>query len=216
MKTRNKKRILGTRTILIACGLLVCLSGCSSKEKEPPPFQIVFTSFYINESAVSEYGASLVNDIPELSIDGKAPLFTPMIMGEARNNLESGTVGDPMMAMAGIMRLTTLVASGEIDIIISDLDNAARNARGGLFLPLSDVCTADDLAALNDRLLSFDLLSNDGYEPTPTGEKTPICGINITGNERIRRIFGDQEIGVFIVANTKNLELAKRVIVSLF
>ncbi|MDR0312694.1 MAG: hypothetical protein LBI14_03780 [Treponema sp.] len=214
MKT-NKKRITATRTMLVACGLLICLFGCSSKEKGPLPFQIVFTSLYINESAVSEYGAILLNDIPELSIDGKAPLFTSMIMGETSNNPESGNFADPMMAMGSIMRLTTLIANGDIDIIISDLDNAARNARGGLFLSLSDVCTDDDLAALGDRLLSFDILRNDGYEPTPTGEKTPICGINITGNERIRRIFGNQEIGVFIVANTKNLELARRVMVSL-
>jgi hypothetical protein len=212
----NIKRVLEARTILVACGLLVCLFGCSSKEKGPLPFQIVFSSLYINESAVTEYGAALLNEIPELSIDGKAPLFTSMIMGEAKNDTESGNFIDPMMAMGSIMRVATTVSNGEIDVFISDFDNAARNARGGLFLPLSDVYTVDDLAALGDRLLSFDILNTDSYEPTPTGEKTPICGINITGNEKIRRIFGDQEIGVFIVANTKNLELAKRVMASLF
>ena len=200
--------------MLIAGFLALCLFGCSSNEKKAAPFQVAFTAARLNESAVSEFGASLLNRIPELSIDGNAPLFTPMITGETQNNVEAGIIADPMMAMTGMMRQAALVSTGDIDVFISDMENAARNARGDMFLPLSEVFTDFELAALNNRFLSFDLVNTDGYETTPTGEKTPVCGIDITGNEMMLRIFGNQEIGVFIAANTKNMELAKKVMLS--
>ena len=201
--------------IAACCFITVCLTGCSSPSSKAAPFQIAFCSLYINDNAVSEYAASLQNSMPELRIDGNAPLCTPMIMGEVQNDIEAGVINDPMMAMGGMIKLAALVATGEIDVVIADLDNAARDARGDMYLPLVEVFTEQELSALSDRLLSFDLVETDGYETIPTGERTPICGINITGNEAMTPIFGNQEIGVFIVANTKNLGLAKSVMLSL-
>jgi len=199
---------------LVTLVLVLCLFGCSGGKKTTP-FQIVFSAALLSESAVTEYGNSLKSSMPELTIDGTAPVFSSMMMGETRNDAASGVPADPMMGMAGMMRMAAVVSTGEMDVFIADMENAGRNARSDMFMPLDKVFPGEDLSAYGERLLSFDILSNDSYDPQPTGEKTPVCGFSITGNPQIRRIFGDQEIGVFIISNTKNLELAKKVMRSL-
>jgi len=214
-KMAIKRRAFQRVLLLIAGGLTVCLLGCSGNKSKTAPFQMVFCSLSINDKAVSDFGASLLKEIPELTIDGKAPMFTPMIMGEVKNDIEAGVMSDPMMGMAGIMKMVAIVSTSDLDVFVSDMENAARQARGGMFMPLADIFSGDDLAALESRFLSFDILNTEGIEPVPTGEKTPVCGIVITGNEKMKGIFGDQEIGVFIIANTKNLELSKKVVKTL-
>ncbi|MCL2832130.1 MAG: hypothetical protein FWD78_03075 [Treponema sp.] len=211
---KNKSALIKNGFALLIAGVLVfTFLGCSSGGNKTSPFQIAFCSLYVNESAVSDYGAALLNSIPDLSIDGKAPLFTPMIMGESQNDNQLSN--DPMANMASIMKAAAVVSTGDLDVMIADMDNGARNARSGMFMNVSDLFPGEDLSALGTRLLSFDILNTDSYQPVPTGEKTPVCGISITGNDQMKKIFGDQEIGVFVVANTKNLELAQKVVRSL-
>ena len=202
--------------IITAC-LLAALgfSGCSSGSKKSSPFQIAFCALQLNDRAVSEYGASLLNDMPELKIEGKSPLFTAMIMGEAENNIESGSLVDPMMLMGGIMKLSALISSSELDLVISNMENASRIAGGGTFMSLDSIFLENELNVMGEKLLSFDIVTTDGYGATQITGRTPVCGISITNNEKMRQIFGSQEIGVFIVANSKNIELAKAVMLSL-
>ena len=178
-------------------------------------FKLFFSSLTINENAISIYANSLLNEMPELIIEGNNPLFTSMIMGDVQNDMESGILNDPMLAIGGMMKLPALIAAGEIDVMICDMENAARNARGDMFLPLGEIFTDDELAAISGRLLSFDLVETDGYETVATGEKTPVCGIDISDNDAMKSIFGNREIGVFIISNTKNIDLARAVMLSL-
>jgi hypothetical protein len=213
MKLRIGRKVL--LLVVMVFTLFTVLSGCSSQEKETS-FQMAFTSLFICQDAIDEYGESLARDMPELTIDGNAPVFTPIISGAVENNPEEGILNDPMLGMAGMMQMTALTAIGGLDVVVSDMENAARNARGDMFIPLDELFNADELANMTDRYISFDYVeSADSYEFVPTGEKTPVCGINITGNEEMKKIFGNQEIGVFIVANTKNMDLAKAVMLSL-
>jgi len=212
-KTVNENKVLAV-IIIFTAALIISLIGCSPKNTGPASFQIAFIASSMNQNAVTEYGAYLNNAMPELTIEGKAPVFTPIIIAEAADNPEPGNFVDPMMTMGGMIRMAVIGATGDLDIIISDMNNAERQAASGVFMPLSGFLTNDELSALESRSISFDIMSTD-HEPKPTGEKTPVCGINITGNERMRSIFGNQEIGVFITSNTKNLELAKKVVRSL-
>ena len=200
---------------VVIFAVMICLGGCSGSKKTSP-FQIAFASLSLNENAVSEFGASLLAKIPELAIEGTAPLFTPMIMGEVKNDQQSGILIDPMMGMAGMMQMAAVVSTGDIDVFISDMENGARNARGGMFMSIDKLFPNENLSAIEDRLLSFDIMTTDEYEPKPTGEKTPVCGISIANNDQLRRIFGNRDVGIFIVENTKNLELAKKVMRSFF
>ena len=207
------KKIVQPAGVLLAACAALCLFGCSSNNRASA-FQIVFAAASLNENAVAEFGTSITGGIPELTIEGRAPVFSSMMIGDTRNEMGMMT-SDPMMAMGGIMRQAAMATTGELDVMIADMENGARNARSGMFMPLNEIFTAAELAALSERLLSFDILSTGGIEPAPTGERTADYGISITGNESMRRIFGNQEIGVFIIGNTKHPELAKKVVNSL-
>ena len=190
--------------------LMFSFFGCSSNERGNQ-FQIVFYASQVSENAVTGYGSFLLEQIPELTIEGRAPLFTPMVMGDALQQI------DPMMAMGTTMRLTGLMATGEVDMIIGNMENASNMAQGESFIPLTEIFSESELRNLDDRLISFDITSvNESNARVPTGERTPALGISITGNDHIRAIFGSQEIGVFIITNTKNLELAKSVMMTFF
>lgn len=204
-----------TLLVLTLCIGIIIFTGCSSASARGSSFQMAFSALYMNSTAIGEYGTALTNKMPELTIDGNAPHFIPVFAGVVENNFETGVLHDPMMGLAGMMQMSMLVMSGDLDLVVATLDNAARDARNDMFIPLDEIFTAEEMAAFGDRLLSFEHVDTDGFDTWPTGEMTPICGINITGNEDMRKIFGNQEIGVFIVANTGNLDLAKGVMLSL-
>ena len=214
MKSKIMYRIIAL--ILVVCILVMSLAGCSSASASAnrTSFHIAFSALYMDATAVSEFSEVLASEMPELTIDGNAPTLTPIFAGMVENDFEAGIFHDPMMALS-IMKIPMMVAAGELDVVVSTLDNAAREARSDIFLPLEEVLTAEELAQFSDRLLAFEHVDTDGYNTWPTGEMTPVCGINITGNEYMRQIFGNQEIGVFIVANTGNIELARSVMLSL-
>jgi len=205
--------------ILICFLVLICVSGCSSGSKKASSFQMAFCAAHVDERAVTSFGTSMTSRMPELTIDGKAPQFLSMMMGgQARSEALPGLgASDPMLIMGGIVRISSMVAAGELDVMVADMENAARDARGSIFMPLKDIFTEAELAdiSLTRELLSFELVDTASEIPAPTGEMTPLCGIEVSGNDQIRAIFGNQKVGVFIIANTKNPDLAKAVMISL-
>lgn len=128
------------------------------------------------------------------------------------DTISTGGGSDPSMQMAGMMKLTAAIAAKEVDIIIADETNAARNARSEAFYALSDVMTADEISALGERALAYDMLNDDG---SATGEKTPICGVDLTGDEVVTSAMGNVSAGAFVAGNAANLENAKTVIKAL-
>lgn len=124
----------------------------------------------------------------------------------------TGDGSDPSVQMAGMMKLTAAIAAKEVDLIIADDTNAARNARSEAFYELSDILTADEISALGDKALSYDMLDDEG---NASGEKTPVCGVDITGDEVITPAMGSSSAGAFVVGNAANLENAKTVLKAL-
>ena len=173
----------------------VLMTGCGSESVEG--FQTVFCATYVDEDSVASYGETVSAALPELTVDGEEPLFTAMSMGDSDE--------DPMGTMAGMTRFTAMLSNGELDVVVSDLENAARNARGEVFLDVSSYLTEEEQEEYADRLLSFDMLDDSG---NPTGEKTAVCGIDVSDNETLSALAGGGECGVFIVANTDHLEQA--------
>ena len=110
------------------------------------------------------------------------------------------------MQMAGMMKLTMALAAQEVDVIIADELNAARNARSDSFYALSDLLTADEIAALGDRALSYELLDDEG---NPSGEMSPACGVDVTGDSALVHVVGNAQVGAFVAGNAPNLENAK-------
>lgn len=171
----------------------VLLAGCSSEKAEA--FQMAFCAPYVATEAVEAYGETVKADLPELTVEGTEPLFTAMTMGDSE--------ADPMAAMAGMTKFSAMAAAGELDVVVSDLKNAARNARGESFLDVSSFLTEEELERYAGRLLSFDMVDDQG---NPTGEKTTVCGIDVSDNETLSALAGGDECGVFVVANTSHLE----------
>ena len=124
----------------------------------------------------------------------------------------TGDGSDPSVQMAGMMKLTAAIAAKEVDLIIADDTNAARNARSEAFYELSDILTADEISALGDKALSYDMLDDDG---SASGEKTPVCGVDITGDEVITPAMSNTSAGAFVAGNAANLENAKTVLKAL-
>lgn len=124
----------------------------------------------------------------------------------------TGDGSDPSVQMAGMMKLTAAIAAKEIDLIIADDTNAARNARSEAFYELSDILTADEISALGDKALSYDMLDDEG---NASGEKTPVYGVDITGDEVITPAMGSSSAGAFVAGNAANLGNAKAVLKAL-
>ena len=124
----------------------------------------------------------------------------------------TGDGSDPSVQMAGMMKLTAAIAAKEVDLIIADDTNAARNARSEAFYELSDILTADEISALGDKALSYDMLDDEG---NASGEKTPVYGVDITGDEVITPAMGSSGAGAFVAGNAANLENAKTVLKAL-
>ena len=124
----------------------------------------------------------------------------------------TGDGSDPSVQMAGMMKLTAAIAAKEVDLIIADDTNAARNARSEAFYELSDILTADEISALGDKALSYDMLDDEG---NASGEKPPVCGVDITGDEVITPAMGSSRAGAFVAGNATNLENAKTVLKAL-
>ncbi len=124
----------------------------------------------------------------------------------------TGDGSDPSVQMAGMMKLTAAIAAKEVDLIIADDTNAARNARSEAFYELSDILTADEISALGDKALSYDMLDEEG---NASGEKTPVCGVDITGDEVITPAMGSSSACAFVAGNAANLENAKTVLKAL-
>lgn len=124
----------------------------------------------------------------------------------------TGDGSDPSVQMAGMMKLTAAIAAKEVDLIIADDTNAARNARSEAFYELSDILTADEISALGDKALSYDMLDDEG---NASGEKTPVYGVDITGDEVITPAMGSSSASAFVAGNAANLENAKTVLKAL-
>ena len=124
----------------------------------------------------------------------------------------TGDGSDPSVQMAGMMKLTAAIAAKEVDLIIADDTNAARNARSEAFYELSDILTADEISALGDKALSYEMLDDEG---SASGEKTPVYGVDITGDEVITPAMSSSSAGVFVAGNAANLENAKTVLKAL-
>ena len=119
---------------------------------------------------------------------------------------------DPTAYAAGSVKVSAMVASGEIDVMICDLENAAKYARSETYLPLEDFLSPEELASYEERLLSFDLVDDEG---NPTGEQTPAYGISMNGSEAFDSLYGDTDYGIFLIGNADPAELSKTVFLDL-
>ena len=175
---------------------LTSLTGCSGEESKQTSPNIVISASYVDDTAADNLKLHINEALPDKEID-----VTTISVGDPDK--------DPTSAMAGIMKLTTMFAGKEADILIADYDTAKRNAGSEIFYPLTDLFTEEELEPFQDKLISFEMSDDEGKL---TGEKFENCGIDVSDNEELARMcVGADSVGIYVISNSQNVETAKEI-----
>ena len=199
----NMKRVLSLISLTLAA--LLMLTGCSSGGKESYSVKIAAAVPYVLEGAQDKLQAALNEGLPSLTADGQKMLIQTVNTGD--------TKADPMSAMAGMSKVTTMFLGKEIEILICDADNAQRHGEGGeTYMTLEKLFTPDEQADMGIEALS--VLKTDGAP-------SAACGISLADCEGIRNIFKMSDLGLYVIdtpeteANLENIRTAVRYILSM-
>lgn len=180
----------------------LALSGCSSSggdDSLASGLRVVFAAPAVNQSKAEAYGETLKArdaSLPEVSC-------TAVSLGDSSK--------DPTAALAGMMKVSSMVAGKEIDVIFYDIDEAARDARSEMFYSMSDLFTQEELDLMQDRLIRYNQVDEEGNE---TAELTPECGLDVSDQTELAQILNSDRVGIFIVGNAQNLDAAKALLLS--
>ena len=188
----KRKRILAAG--LLAAASVFAFAGCGSSSSADT-IGVVVSAGYVDDEALQAFADALIAGHPDW--EGKVT-FTAQSMGD--ENLDGMGYG------AAVMQQTAMAAAGEMDIMVCDDENGARNSRSDLFIPLSDLFTDEEIASFGETL-AFEMVDESG---SPTGEMTPTCGVRVTG-DGLDAASGGADLGVYIVSTDKDETLVKEI-----
>lgn len=195
MKIKRTCKTIALFGFLLACS--VFLASCSSEK--PSSLQVMVGGPYIASEAYESCTEALTAAHPQWQA-GETPVsFTSMSFGDPETDPYAG---------ASIAKVSAMAAAQEIDLMICDTENAARFARSDMFTPVQSILSEEQLAACQDKLLTFEKVDDEG---NLTGEFTEACGIALNGNAPLDALYGNQEYGVFLVANADPMENAQQI-----
>ena len=169
----------------LMAGLLAAvlmLSGCGSSDGDHADrsLRVVFAAPFVNQSEAEGYADTLRArnaSLPEIRC-------TAVSLGD--------TSQDPTAALASMMKISGMVAGKEIDVILYDIDAAARDARSETFYSMSELFTEEELNEVE--------------------EMTPEYGLDISDQAEICKILNSDHVGIFVVGNAQNLDAAKALV----
>lgn len=179
------------KIICLALLALLLLTGCGKKNAE---FQVIFAAPYVSDELAEAYGESLA---------GKWE--TPVrCIGFSFGSEDY----DASMYGASAMAMSAMVAAGEVNILVCDLEEAARYGRSGLFYDPTQLFTAEELSGWEEKLVRFDLVDETGQ---PTGEQTPPCGLELSGRKDLTEILASERYGIFLIGIGEDEAMTKEV-----
>ncbi len=191
--------------ILLALTALLTLTGCSGGGQEAYSVKIAVAVPYAVEGAAEQFADALNEGLPAMNADGRKMLIQTVSTGDTKN--------DPMSAMAGMSKVTTMFLGKEIEIMICDADNAQRHGEGGeTYMPLEKLFTPEEQIGMGIEALT--VLKTDGAQSAP-------CGISLAGCEGITGLFKMSDLGLYVIdtpeseANLENIRTAVRYILSM-
>ena len=101
-----------------------------------------------------------------------------------------------------------MMAAGEVDVLITDADNARRYGDNGeSYIALSELFTEEELAALSAEATGVPVLDDEGQE---TGETSAACGFILS--ESASALTGLVDMRIFVFANCEKTDAAKAVV----
>ncbi len=205
------KRVISLTALVLA--VILMLTGCSSGDTSAAnaSVKIIVAVPYVLEGAGDEFKAQLEQGLPGLNTEEKKLSVQWFNTGD--------TKADPMSAMAGMTKITTMLIGKEIEIMICDADNAQRHGEGGsTYMPLDTLFTAEEQAELGIVPLTVSKVDADG---NATGEQSEPIGISLEECEGVKNIFKMKDMGLYVIgtpeteANIENIRTAIRYILSM-
>lgn len=189
--------------VALLLAVLVAATGCSAgSDTSSASLQVAVAATYVSEEATTALEADLKAAFPALNTEEASMVISGISTGDSEK--------DPETTMAGMARMMGMMASGEIELLICDSDNARRYGDGGeAYVPISDLFTDDELAALGLTAVSVPLLDEEG---NPTGEMSGACGIDLSSCTALTQSIYKTDIAAYVLVNTTNVENAKAVI----
>ena len=191
------KRILA---LAMAALLALTLTGCSSgggsgkKEAASATLNVVVAAPYVDDGMLT----GLKEELAKVD-EGSEIVVTGVTMSDSEK--------DPMGFMAGMARLSGSIAAKEVDILITDADNARRMGDNGEgYLPINDTFTAGEIEKLTSGLACVSIVGEDGEI---TDEVSAPCGVRL--GENASALASLKNMQMFILANTQNTDAAKKV-----
>lgn len=194
-----KKKLLAL--VMLLCAALL-LTGCAKEEKDAASLYVNVIDTYVLDGSRAALETELTTALPALNA-AEAKLSVVAI---SSGNTES----DPMGAMAGMTQIAGLMASGEMELMICNSENAKRHGdNGATFIPLDELFTAEEQSALGIVPVCLPLTDDEG---NATGETSAPCGVDLSGCTRLTEMLGTTDVAAYVIVNAKNVDNARTVI----
>lgn len=150
---------------------------------------------YVDDSMVEGLKTELatLTDYPDITISTVA-------MGDSE--------ADPMGTMAGMAKLSGMMAAGEVDVLITDADNARRYGDNGeSYIALSELFTEEELARCLPRQLACPCWMTKGRKPAKPARRAALSSAKTPA-----RSTGLVDMRIFVFANCEKTDAAKAVV----
>jgi hypothetical protein len=185
---------------LLLVAIAIGITGCtSSDENDSVSLNVVLASTFVDEERAESFASVLNEALPAYSDDTKSISVTGISSGDAST--------DPFSVMAGTTRIGGLMASREIELWISDSENALRYADDGEnYVTLDSLFTEEELSSFTGTLVRIPKLDDEG---NATGEFSEYCGVDLSGNGAVRDLTGIADPQMFIITGSPNMDAAK-------
>lgn len=197
-----KKKLALLAALLLAS--LVILSGCSADREsgENATLNVVIAAPYVPEESKTALEKELQEAFPALNT------------AEGKFNVQAVSTGDaktdPGSTVAGMARMGGMIASGEIELLLCDAENARRyGEQGEAYLPLSQLFPEAEQEALAITPATVALVDEEGKA---TGEESAPCGVNLAGREGLESLLGLKGLSAYVVVGSPHQDNARLVI----
>jgi len=185
----------------LVLGIVSSLVGCSSgrQDSRAVSLHVALVATYVSDESVEHLATHLRTGLPEYNDDSR--IFS--VMGITAGD----SAADPMSVMAGSTRIASMLASGEIELLICDPENAKRYAANGAnYVALEELFSADETSSFGGTPIAIPATDDEGNS---TGEFSEIVGLDLSQNAAITEMTGIRDPRMFVLAGSTNLEAAK-------